>query len=301
MRFTTRYVSMVKLSIDWSKTWQWCTQGSSRKLVKAQLKSVHPHRNIQIVQTARDLGYILHYGRMHSRTTQRERHQKALSKLARLRKKKAPLQARAQICRHALGQALYATETYVVGRAWVQELRSHLARTLSPNRRNTNPYLALALLSEHVIDPEIFLIEQSIKSCRQLLHVLPTQERKAYFHIASRHSAEPLQVHGPAGALAYNLAQIGWSVDKNAHLLTDTAIEFNLLDENLHTIRAFLRTQFVQHFLQTRVIKPKLRHIPPPDAPLTIGILKEFPPSEANFVLSSHGGKHASQPDEAFH
>eukprot|EP00438_Fugacium_kawagutii_P036294 Skav217415 [mRNA] locus=scaffold2674:428562:433728:- [translate_table: standard] len=246
-----------------------------------------PGRSVQIVQTARDLGYMLHYGSSHSRATQRERRQKAVEKLQRLRRQHAPMQAKAQVCRHAITQAMFATETYAVGRHWVRDLRSHIARTLSPNRRNTNPYLALALLSEHVIDPELFLLEASIKACRVIMFSLPAATRDRFLKIAAQHGCDPLKVRGPAGALAYNLSQLGWQLDHRGHLLTDSAVEFNLFEAPWPSIRKYLHKQFLQHALLTQVIKPGLRYAPLPDAASTIKVLTEFDPKDQQ-LLSYH-------------
>eukprot|EP00438_Fugacium_kawagutii_P005254 Skav228636 [mRNA] locus=scaffold204:52029:56561:+ [translate_table: standard] len=285
-RFTMNYVDGTFLTIDWSKTWQWSTQ-STKKSVKAQLQAVHQGRSVQIVQTARDLGYMLHYGSSQSRATQRERHQKAVAKLQRLRRQHAPMQAKAQVCRHAITQAMFATETYAVGRHWVRDLRSHIALTLSPNRRNTNPYLALALLSEHVIDPELFLLEASIKACRVMMISLPPATRDCFLEIAAQHSCDPLKVRGPAGALAYNLSQLGWQVDRRGHLLTDSAVEFNLFEAPWPSIRKYLHQQFLHNALLTQVIKPGLRYAPLPNAASTIQVLNEFDPKDQQ-ILSYH-------------
>eukprot|EP00438_Fugacium_kawagutii_P005578 Skav228724 [mRNA] locus=scaffold1830:269748:271832:- [translate_table: standard] len=143
------------------------------------------------------------------------------------------------------------------------------------------------MLSSHVTDPEIFLLENIIKAARVLLYVLDPARRTMFLNIAAAHSTDPLKVRGPAGNLAYSLAQIGWQIDPHGRLLTDTPVEFNLFEAPWPSIRAFLRKQFIQHFLQAAVIKPELRYQPLPDVKHTLQVLLEFEPKDQQ-ILAYH-------------
>lgn len=79
------------------------------------LRAVSPFLDIKLVGNARELGYTLHYTRLQSRHTQRERHNEACARLRRLVKKPAPLDAKTMLRRYARQKALHATECYVVG------------------------------------------------------------------------------------------------------------------------------------------------------------------------------------------
>jgi hypothetical protein len=50
-----------------------------------------------------------------------------------------------------------------------------------------------------------------------------------FFHIARRRDIKHSDVWGPAGAFAYNLARLNWSITSDGLLLTDSNLELHLL------------------------------------------------------------------------
>ena len=128
-----------KLLIDWAKTWCWRTSSRGKAAWKQRMQAILPHDvHLQIVAAARELGYTMAYNKVQSRQTQRQRHDEAIRRIHRLRKTKASLQIRAQICADAcLSKALFATATYHVGNPWIKELRTLIAKTLVPDRKNS--------------------------------------------------------------------------------------------------------------------------------------------------------------------
>eukprot|EP00438_Fugacium_kawagutii_P021905 Skav207152 [mRNA] locus=scaffold573:203357:205378:- [translate_table: standard] len=120
-----------------------------------------------------------------------------------------------------------------------------------------------------------------------MMFSLTPATRDRFLKIAAQHCCDPLKVRGPAGALAYNLSQLGWQLDRRGHLLTDSAVEFNLFEAPWPSIRTYLHKQFLQNALLTQVIKPGLRYAPLPNAASTIKVLTEFDPKDQQ-ILSYH-------------
>ena len=125
LRQTTHYTQSLRLRIDWNKTWTWTTDSRNKDQWKAQMKEVYPPEvDMLVVSTARELGVTLNYNKVHSRATQRERHEAALEQMRKARSEHLTLDTRARICAFAMSKALWGTETYVVG----GELRSTMAK-----------------------------------------------------------------------------------------------------------------------------------------------------------------------------
>ena len=136
------------------------------------------------------------------------------------------LDTRARICGYSLCKALWGTESYVVGGPWLKELRSTIAKTLVLNKGNSNPYIACALLTPHVVDPTSYLIRNSVRNLRSWMQRATPTVFQAFMWIARRSSVSHHEFWGPASALAYNLSRIGWSITKEALILTDDNLEF---------------------------------------------------------------------------
>ena len=179
----------MKLLIDWAKTWCWRTSSHGKQAWKQKMQALLPPGvHIQVVTAARELGYTMAYNKVQSRQTQKQRQQDAARRIYRLRKTRTSLQVRAQICADAcLSKALFATVTYHVGNPWIKELRTLIAKTLVPDRKNSNPFLATQLLSPFIRDPELFLIIESIRCVRRFLHTMPLPNQNTFFHDVSRH------------------------------------------------------------------------------------------------------------------
>eukprot|EP00438_Fugacium_kawagutii_P029393 Skav213045 [mRNA] locus=scaffold844:829204:837168:+ [translate_table: standard] len=299
--FTRSYTASIYLSIDWHKTWQWHTPLAAHRALQQELKQLVPETEVHTLQAARELGFTMHYTGRQTRETQQQRHQKALARIHRIRHHSAPIEIKAQLCQHAITQALYATETYVVGQQWLKELRSAIARVLSPGRRNTNPHLALTLLSKHVTDPELFVILISVKACRVMLWSMSSEERAAFCTHVARHPATYHSVKGPAGVLAFNLLKLGWTLNARGDILTHTVVKLHLWFDPWQDIQSFALISWMQHVVQDVLTRPDLAHIPVPDIEATVRQLgKREPADQLKLSYSLTGGHMLAQQAQHF-
>ena len=272
----------LRLQIDWEKTWAWKTNSANKSIWKRSIRSaLPPEAKVQIVLHAKDLGFTMAYNKVQSRQTQAIRHKEAIGRLFRLRKLHATMQQRAKVVADAaLAKALHATETYFVGRKWLSPLRSAMARTILPDRKNTNAYLTTMLVSSSVRDPELLVILRCIRACRRFLHASTQDIQLKFFTFASRHSGRPCRVFGPAGALQANLNRIGWSVDSSGFLHTDTEIKFSLLYSDLKELTLFLDRTWLKHVVQCCLTRPGWTNLPVPDRLATVKALCKLPDNE---------------------
>eukprot|EP00438_Fugacium_kawagutii_P024138 Skav222774 [mRNA] locus=scaffold600:399687:405058:- [translate_table: standard] len=271
---TKLFVSSLRLRIDWSKTWVWSSAREDTAAWTEAIAAACPTENpVQRVQCARELGFVLNYNKRHSRQPQKARHDDALAFIHKARQYDLHLNSRAKLCQWALTKALWGTETYVVGASWLTALRSAVAKTLVMEKSHSNSYIACTLLSKHVQDPELMVIWQSIRACRNLLMSQPQIVRDQFCRHAARHSRRHFEVWGPAGALSYNLARIGWSLLADGTIDTDTSVQFHLLWDSQTCIRRYLDHAWTKHMTQTCLQRPEWTQLPVPDRRRTITIL----------------------------
>ena len=275
---TIKCARAMMLLIDWTKTWCWRTSNQGKQQWKNRIQALFPQGvNIHIVRAARELGYTMAYNKVQSRQTQRQRHDDAIRRIHRLRKVKTNLAVKAQICADAcLHKALFATHTYHVGNPWIKELRTLIAKTLVPDRKNSNPYLATQLISSFVRDPELHLIIESIRHVRRFLCTISSEQQQAFFYFVSRHTGIYHEVFGPAGALRANLLRIGWQIDKHGWMIADTQVQFHLLQDNLPEIITFVEHCWMKHVMQCRITRKDWVLFPTPDRVATLKLMEKM-------------------------
>ena len=274
---TINYLASIKLDIDWTKTWIWCTRSVIKKAWKERLTAAIPNVSIRAVTSARELGYTMHYNRVPNRYTQRERTKDAMRRWKRLQRMQLTLDDKGKIAHWALVKAFYATECYAVGQSWIQKCRTAIAKSLVPNRKNTNPHMAVMMITKHTKDPEFFVIQESIRATRHLLWSMQPASQKLFCRFVAHHTKKHSDVYGPAGALAFNLARIGWSLTSQGKINTDTIVSFDILYDAIPTIEQFLEQAWMRHIMQAGIQRPAWRNFPVPDRHATLKIFSKIP------------------------
>ena len=291
---TKAFTRHCRLKIDWDKTWAWITYHHNKAAWKAAMKIELPREaTLHVVTSARELGYTMHYNKIQSRATQKQRHQEALQQVLRIRRLPVPLQIKAQLLTDAcLSKALCQTETYHVGNPWFKELRSAMSRTLVPDRKITNPFLAVMLLSKYTIDPELYYIRQCIRSIRRFLINTDDVTRSQFLELAAKHNLKPMQVHGPAGTLATSLAKLGWKITSDGTIYTDSMLNLDFLRSPLASILHSTVHTWMKNISQFCLTRPEWRNLPTIDRTTTLKIFMQLPqeqqPTVAKFLTGSY-------------
>lgn len=283
---TKDFTNDCRLKIDWDKTWAWITYHNHKAAWKAAMKRALPRTaTIHVVTSARELGYTMHYNKIQSRKTQKQRHEAALEQVLRIRKLPISLQTKAQLLTDAcLSKALCQTETYYVGLPWFKELRSAMSRTLVPDRKITNPYLAVMLLSKYTKDPELHYVQQCIRPIRKFLIQTTQVIRENFLRIASKHNLRPMQVHGPAGTLAMSLMKLGWQITSTGVIHTDTMLILHILESPLDSLLKCAQQAWMKNVSQFCLNRPEWRNLPTIDRTATVKIFMQLPQHQQNVV-----------------
>eukprot|EP00438_Fugacium_kawagutii_P000397 Skav209651 [mRNA] locus=scaffold650:128702:130789:+ [translate_table: standard] len=126
------------------------------------------------------------------------------------------------------------------------------------------------LLSKHVLDPQLYHLQQCIRTCRNMLAQAPSHLQQQFFRCASRHNRRHTDVWGPAGALSYHLAQIGWAVLPDGTLDTDSVVQFHLLHTPRKCIFQYLEHAWMRHLTQCELHRPEWTSLPTPNRQATL-------------------------------
>eukprot|EP00438_Fugacium_kawagutii_P029001 Skav204715 [mRNA] locus=scaffold1549:103965:108002:- [translate_table: standard] len=282
--YTQKFCNSLKLQIDWQKTWTWSTDSTMKKQWKKIAKDMVPEARFKVLASARELGFQIHYTRVQDRSTQRLRHHQALRRLKRLQKQKVDLNTKGLMAHYAMQKALYSVETYYVGKKWLRELRTASTQALMPDRMHANPFLACHLIAKTLRDPEHFVILHSLRATRRYLATVDQSTLHKFCQQVAHHTLQPQKVHGPAGALAMNLARIGWMMNQHGTISTDTKVEFHILRTCPKLIESFLAYSWSKHIVQTALTRPQWQGLPAPDQHATGDLLHSLEPSSHHIV-----------------
>eukprot|EP00438_Fugacium_kawagutii_P004320 Skav229428 [mRNA] locus=scaffold2297:359455:361740:- [translate_table: standard] len=200
------------------------------------------------------------------------------------------LDNRARLCSYAITKALWGTESYVVGQSWFQALRSAVAKTLVLDKGHSNSNVACMLLSKFVIDPELYHIKQCVRTCRNMLVSVPCEQQRNFFRVVSRHTTRHHEVWGPAGALAYNLSKLSWSLTADGVIHTDTLISYHLLHSSQEHLWDALEQAWLRHMVQCQLHRPEWTNLPVPDRRATIHCIAQAPQEQHKTIAQAITG-----------
>ena len=273
---TQKVTKALKLEIDWKKTWCWGTDKAHVQALKLAASHFLPG-DVQLMQAsnARELGYILHYRKLHFRGTQKQRHAQSLARLKKLERQDAPILAVAQVAQQsAITKALFGVHLYIPAEKYFTELRSAIAHTMIPGS-NVNPYLPLLVLTEKVKDPELYTIQQAIRAARRYLTNVNEELRTRFLRLASQRPKEGNEIFGPATALRNYLARIGWTLNSHGQLHVEEFLMLSLQFEDLKTLLYYSEIAWAKHVAE-RLTRANWRNAPAADFVTTRQLFKKF-------------------------
>lgn len=146
------------------------------------------------------------------------------------------------------------------------------------------------LFSRFSFDPELYVLLQTLRRVRHFLWSSSLELQAKFCRIVAKHRCRSWEVHGPAGALAYNLSKIGWAMNRHGIIRTHSAFEFNLLTDDWKTIQDFITQAWMKHIFEAEIDRPGWRHMPEIDLQATRQVFANQPPSHQLIAMYSTSG-----------
>ena len=281
-----RFAQSLSLTIDWHKTWSWCTDILHKRALQAAASQLLPDQNsLQHVNHARELGYIMHYRLAPFRGTHKERHEAALKRLRKLQHADYSLEDKSHMAiSSALAKALFGVHMYQCGERYFTQLRSATARALVGDHHNVQSYVACSCLTRRNCDPEFHTIVQALKCARHFLLWASPEEFSLFMQLAVQTNIRAAHVIGPAMAFTAYLSKIGWTLNKQGDLFTTFGATFNLCNSNLEDILTAAEEDWMRNVVLSISNRRGMTSIPLPSRRRTCAALAKLPKSSQPIV-----------------
>eukprot|EP00438_Fugacium_kawagutii_P026374 Skav206095 [mRNA] locus=scaffold2150:239336:242452:- [translate_table: standard] len=289
--WTVRYCDWLGLSIDWSKTWLWSTQGTGLEPLRDALHRVTGRSEFSVRARAQDLGCSVTYHTHASTGVIKDRLSAAKGRLLRLQKTKWDLRTKIHMLRSSIyPAAFYGCELLVVPQTELVSFRTQVANAIlgSPNHSASSAIL-LHVVDAGIVDPHLHVILCAVKAAKVFLHACDPSDKERFLYIVSRPS-EQFHVHGPASSLREYLLRLGIACDRSGNLVVDNVITLNLVDTPFATLRTFLMAEWQQHFLILHNDRKDVGRFAPIDRNAVLSLWPKFSSSDRLLLLREISG-----------
>eukprot|EP00438_Fugacium_kawagutii_P007357 Skav218570 [mRNA] locus=scaffold2610:188616:191990:- [translate_table: standard] len=220
MTTTEKWLKCLKLHSDPAKCWAWGSTKAARKAWSAISEHVTGRPAMYPVEiAAKHLGAFMHVSKTTQLGSQNQRLHDATVKLQRLARLSISIEQKARVIQsNVWPTAFYGIETLYVGQRHFSKLRSVATSTLLRKNPGTSTTMALACLTDKVVDPLVYVIIRILLSWRRMM-ILDSEHATDYRHILSQAHSDPNTAFGPAAALRSYLTFIGWDVNSHGDIL----------------------------------------------------------------------------------
>lgn len=243
-----RLTSVMRLSIDHSKSWHWGTKKDFREACE-NCALFHPAEDVAVVvkSSVKDLGEKVSYDKSVSLGFIREKIDEAVTRMHRLEWLPATMQVKARMLQACVWPlALYSSDTTYIGMQHYTALRRAALTCLVGKWHNDSPVIACTFLSKHLIDPLLHTVLQCLRIVRRLASVKPDLARET---IADALAWEGSRPFGPATALRQYLKQLGWNLQLNGLITGPGYLQFNVLHDSCRRITRLAKFMWSHHML----------------------------------------------------
>ena len=278
-------VESLKLKISADKSWTWATTPQLRK----QLGQVEIFEQpvVSMINT-KDLGCDVAYAKKVVKTTAKQRWQKSLRHLKKIKGKKLPYKFKGHMT-NAIGVGMvgYGIEVTTQSKWYWKRLRAGIASALKCHKSGANSLLALSAPGEHV-DPELRCLLRRIKFFRRYFRIFPN--RQSYFVQACGRVAHKARV-GPAYAFQFAFQSAGWTIRVDGVMTHPCGMQFNCVGDSIRHIK------FCLGFAWNHNIAKQIAHRPHFDitnfhSKWTAESLKHRSPKHQGVIRAIVSGRH---------
>lgn len=230
------------------------------------------------VTFASDLGQAMHYNRRLYRGPQADRHKLTLQKLKKIQKLELSIAQKAHlIMASCYPQALHGAHMYSTGQSFFRQLRTAVTDALIGQHRNSQPFLGTMLLAEGLIDPEAYVIRQSILAAKDFLWYTDEATVQSFLSTLATATKAPGQVTGPACALQSYLSKLGWQANSQGKIFVDGFYQLDLRFSSVKDITHAVIHSWMDHVSVMLSARKGMRNCPTIDRTLTIKVFQSQP------------------------
>ncbi|CAE7226235.1 RPL23A [Symbiodinium sp. CCMP2592] len=281
------FLSVLRLPVDWSKSYMWATKRSDRQWWRQQGLLLFPSEcGIRLVSETKELGVSFKYDKQGHAASRNQRLVEGVQRLERLRGQPRSVCSKASLIQRGIWPAcLYGSEGHCFSCSDLQKLRSLAARAMVGNYKVLSPFLALAALTDTVQDPQLYCLERQLQQLRRACR--HDEETAASIVLLAATSGPLRAAHGPATALALSLQRIGLHIDLDGCIKGPDNDRLHLGTCTSRDVRMFLRSSWAYHVQLQVQHRNGLSCCAPPCAVVTGRLLLKLTAAE-QLVIARH-------------
>ena len=287
LSITIEFFRMLKIPIDWNKTWVWSTHAEDHDQWKHISEILLPNGcELQMRHEAMDLGISMNYAATNKLNDFQQRFQQVAKRLEKLFRENYSLPLTAKLIQTAVWTKLfYGREVGLIGRHHFQTLRVLAARALTHRFQPGIAALAVTLASNQLDDPEIFVLLNAIREAQHFLGRADPLMREQFCFVASRGTGVPGKTKGPAGALKGYLMRIGATIDSTGKIIFHSGLQLDVLNTPFGAFKQIIRQEWMQDLLVLNSERQAFKGAPTIDRRLTLQTLNSFPSHQQKQLL----------------
>ena len=291
MEATTLLTEQAGVKIDWSKTWFWSTSNSDSRQISDYLQPFSQGHQIIRKTSTCDLGFQMQYsgggklGKVLDRLEEGER------RIRRLTFMLQPLEVKEHLVIASIFPAtFYGSEIRPISCQKLEGIRSKVATSLFGEGRNLSPPLALLCTGNHILDPFFHLILKALMIARHFLITTTSDIFNDFCTLVSSFRGSLSQVKGPASALAYYLAQLGWQMTSSGIVHMSSFLSFPLHKISVGRIRRFATMAWQDKLVLMQTQRHSLRNFPDISRVDTCAVLKNWEAHDRQLLIREIAG-----------
>ena len=271
------FCTSLKLPIDWTKSFCWSTCRHIKKWLQGPAQQLlPPEASLRVVDGAKDLGVAFKFRRSNALLAAQKRITEGQRRLECLNHPSLPLFDKARIIQTSIWPAtMYGLEGRLLHDDCVSKLRTGACRALVGPRPSASPVLALSALTPRVVDPEVYLLCQSVLALQRLL-VLDEDLAKWWLQCTADNLLSASRAIGPATALARLLQRNGWRLSCDGTAMGPGHAFFDLRWDRPKVVRAAIKTAWLSQVPEKVRSRNGMLHAGVPLPDLTDKVLSEY-------------------------
>ena len=300
LRATAKILKHATLSVDWNKTWFWCTSNQDERALKHLLLDFSGGVVVDRKHSAIDLGFLLNYSGKPTKSIDADRVAKGYSRIDRVASLPHDLGVKEHMIRSGVYPCMFhACEIKPPGADELQRIRSRVAVALFGSAHNLSPGIALTLTKGCILDPEFWVLWKVVSSARDFLLTAPTEVAKIFLSLASQFRGTLAKVLGPATAFGYCLQRLGFSVNKFGGLHVKAFITLQIRQVSPKRLLRFCIEAWQEHLIPLMSTKKEWRGLADISRIDTVAILSKFPCQHRKLLIRSLAGCYQLQQQKA--
>ena len=238
-RIILALTSSLKISIDFRKSWFCATSKNLKQSCKmTSLYFPGGDVNIPVLNEVKDLGEQVHYKKSMTLGFVKDKFVEGEAKINRIAALPTTIDHKARLIQSAVWPyALYTADTNYVGATHISKLRRAAINALVGEWNNTCPWLLGLVLSKHLSDPFVFILQNILRHLRRLASIRIDLAKK-FIQMTCEHTS--VRAWGPASALHLYLGRVGWKLNLNGILEISPVRQIDLLSTSTREIATFV-------------------------------------------------------------